>query len=265
MVHPDKNLQNPYYFVRKDIVFNISSSNPDKDPCGTHKVTYVTELKDLKKGQTYYDLHGDKQTVANDGQYGVKTNELNNTKNSEIFPGIKVTYTKQGEDSNETEDAYYYFQSLIADGDDFKNDTGFKKHTTENGQEVVLNYIPFFKKSVENDIKAAIKKGYNVKQIMQSLPHYCFNPQDLEANKLSYTYTKDKETWKYTAVVGFSNTADKKYAPFTADDIITFALEIINEQTTEFANKKLKVFDKKVKDETTLINGGENGTVQEIE
>lgn len=43
------NLQNPFYFIKDCIIFNIQGSNTEKDECGKHYKTFDTESVELKR------------------------------------------------------------------------------------------------------------------------------------------------------------------------------------------------------------------------
>lgn len=77
MITPKRGLKNPYYFIRNEIIYNISF-NQDKDKCGQQLVS------------------DDEQTNAN------------------RFPNFVVNYT---DENNEDIKVYYWLQDMIQDGD----------------------------------------------------------------------------------------------------------------------------------------------------
>ena len=121
------NLQNPFYFIKDGIIFNIQGSNTEKDECGKHYKTFDTESVELKKGTYYNDKNGNVKIAEDDGTFevGLKTDKKPETiaANKAVFPYFDVTYRYVQSGNEET--VTYWLDDLITDGDKItiNNDT----------------------------------------------------------------------------------------------------------------------------------------------
>ena len=127
---PRNKLNNPYYFVKDGVIFKINVTNDYKDPCGKHYVTYVTEEKQVEKGQSYINNKGDYVVAETTGTVNVSTGRVDEATCATTFPYFKVTDT----DSNEY---YFWLDNFIEKGDVYKS-SKFKKtiHSGETEEEV---------------------------------------------------------------------------------------------------------------------------------
>ena len=134
MIQGNKNLQNPYYFIKDNVIFKISNSNDENDICGKHYKTFDTETADVQKGQKYTDLHGDKQTATEDGQQNVSKGTDTTTQtinaNKEMFPYYEITYTYDGQ----TYKSLFWLDKFIETGD--KTETTGKKFKNKTTQQL---------------------------------------------------------------------------------------------------------------------------------
>ena len=169
MIQGNKILTNPYYFVKDNVIFNISNSNNDDDICAKHYKTYDTETVELTKGQTYVDNHGDSQIATIDGEYnvskGTDSETATVTANKGVFPYYEITYTHEGE----THTSLFWLNHLIGVGD--KTETSGKKFKNKTihkttGSETTMTYEAYFKTLVMKDIHDKIKGGVGKQQII---------------------------------------------------------------------------------------------------
>ena len=109
------NLQNPFYFIKDGIIFNIQGSNTEKDECGKHYKTFDTESVELKKGTYYNDKNGNVKIAEDDGTFevGLKTDKKPETiaANKAVFPYFDVTYHYVQSGNEET--VTYWLDDLI--------------------------------------------------------------------------------------------------------------------------------------------------------
>lgn len=193
MITPKTTLDNPYYFIKDKVVYEISKDNGGDSDCAQHKVTYLTESKPLKKGDTYYDLHGDMKKAEADGNYNVKKEEIDIEENKKIFPYFYVT-TALSEGSDRTYGLYvfnrdyFWLQSFISDGDTLDNSGKFwmNTHDRDYSFDVPENYdyntnirtMPYnvlFQYNIYNEIVRLAKLNYDTEKIKSRLPYYCFS------------------------------------------------------------------------------------------
>lgn len=237
MVTPITRLNNPYYFIKNNIVFKISYSMDNDKDCAQHKVTYVTEAKQLKKGDTYRDLHDDAKKAESNGTYQVKTNTQNNAQCATVFPYFTVNYTKSGD----TKTVYYWLQDMINDGDTVTNGKFVKNM---NGEEIpsgsTLNgYTYTLYKQLQEEIKEYVKNDNTLAQIKTKFPHWCFkNPLVNYIDDEGYTYVP-------SSVTGFT--------PLTDDELKGLMVDAINDLTTNYANSLLAIHKKQIKEDAKLV------------
>ena len=115
MITPKTTLKNPYYFFNENVLYEIKDYNDD-DNCGVHKVFFVTEEKEVKSGDTYYDVNGNKVVATEDGTVAASTGAIDEEKSLGIFPGFYVQYDVVSEELY-GQKKYYWLQDMIADGD----------------------------------------------------------------------------------------------------------------------------------------------------
>jgi len=242
MIIPKLTLDNPYYFIQDGTLFQISNTQ-DKDNCGTHKVTYVTEEKELNVGDSYYDLHGDYVKIteaSSSGKYDVKTNSLDKAACASVFPSFTVTYVDK---DNKQHTRYYWLQDMIKPGDKFTE--SFAPH----GADQNTTYITLFQDDLKNAIKEMAKKGVSIDSIKKSMPMYCFNVSALSSDDLKKTTMI--ENGKTIEVTYQSNTLGLN---LTDTSLNTLIYEALNEDVVKYANQKLLPYQKKIKPNVKLIS-----------
>lgn len=140
-------LNNPYYFIKDNIIFNISDFNTQEDPCGKHYKTFDTETRNLKKGTYYTDKNGNWKITTQDGnvQVGLKTaaKQATITANKSVFPYFDVTYQYK---DGKTETITYWLDDLITDGDKVSNGKFKNKTIHTKDTETTITYVDFYKK-----------------------------------------------------------------------------------------------------------------------
>lgn len=218
-----KTLTNFYYFLSegdKGVVYEISYAQ-DKDKCGKHLVTYITESKDLVKGEYYYDLHGDKQKAEEDDTYEVKKEDgsLNLDACKNIFPYIETKYYKAKKDENgkyikdgqgnyvkDTETLYsdtYWYQDKIEDGDTVDENGKFvmkKDHAVFVDSET---YIDDVVTANWESIVNIILSGADDKKMKDILPAYTFKGEWIDRFG-THIFIKDVTSSEETADLDFS-------------------------------------------------------------
>ncbi len=225
MLYP-KQLVNYYYFIKDNVVFNISTNN-DKHKCGKRYVEYVTEQKSVEKGEIYNDKNNTPVEAQAAGTFAVSTGVMDDVKNAAIFPNIKVS-TKN--DNDETKDYYFWFQYLISDGDT-NNGTKFVYSHKDDGD--VPDYLDVVKASINEEIEQMASKGYTLDAIKASLPWWVtgkVNEKVAIGGKLE------------------TITANQFSSNFQDSAIETLINAKINEMVTDFANIQLKKHGKKICD-----------------
>lgn len=215
-------LKNPYYFVKNNVIFEISTNNTKEDPCGKHYKTFDTETVELKKGRYYFDKNGNRKLAEQDGSFEVSLGTAKETetinKNKAVFPYFDITYTY--EESGNTETITYWLDDLISDGDEM-NGSKFQNKTihTEDG-ETTLTYIEFFKQ-----------------ECLKHMANDVVNGLTLEALKSNNPFL----------FVGAKTKINGAKATVTATTIEATDAEIMNvvkEKIKEYGDKVLKIFDK---------------------
>lgn len=162
MIQGNRILSNPYYFIKDNVIFNISNSNNEEDVCGKHYKTYDTEMVEIAKGQSYTDLHGDTKVATADGEQSVSKGSDSDastvTANKGVFPYYEITYTHE----EETTKVVFWLDKLIQVGD--KTESSGKKfknkiiHKT-SGSETSMTYEAYFKTLVLQEMHDKIKNG----------------------------------------------------------------------------------------------------------
>jgi hypothetical protein len=239
---PRTKLHNPYYYVKDNVVYNISYNldNPD-DSCAKHYVTFETESKSMKKGQYYTDLHGDRQKVAADGNVNVSTGKLDLTECEKNFPYITFTYKVEGDD-DDTFTEVLWFDNAIKAGDKISSKRFVK--TIHGETESTQDFALFYKNEVLAAIAESITKGVSVEDAKKSHPAYLFASNTFNYNKKKVTRSS------------ISSSAAANTFPIKDTEITTAVIDLINTKSTKYANGMLDNIDKKVKDtdDYTLIN-----------
>ena len=235
LITPAKTLNNPYYFISNNTIFEISFNKNGDGDCAKHKVTYETEDKFLKMGTKYCDKHGDWMVAENDGMYSVKTDKLNEPVCKVTFPHFTVTYVN--EDDAATLKVTYWLQNMIQDGDSVENEGIVESPFIMNVHSATeyTDYLTCFKYNFVEEIKRLLTKGYTIDEIKKRVPHYCFETYDYKTQ--GYTYMGEVE--------GFD--------PITDEELEQMAIDAVNENVIAYANSQLKKYCRKVVDGTDLI------------
>lgn len=188
-----KNLENFYYYLSegdKGVVYEISYVQ-DKDKCGKHLVTYMTEPKELTEGAYYYDLHGDKQKVEEAGTYQVKKEDgsLDLEACKSVFPYVEVKYYKalrdprtgayvkdgQGNYVKDTETLYidmYWYQDRIQDGDTVDDNGKFVMKPDHHVFDDSQTYIDDVESATWNTVTSLILSGADDDRLYSTAPLY---------------------------------------------------------------------------------------------
>ena len=158
MVNYSTQLVDYYYFIKTlpetttgtGVIYKISLKN-DSDECG-------------------------KRLVIRDDE----TKEIDLAKNSRRFPNVKVEYSYTKNEKEVTDTKYYWFQSLIKDGDTYTEVGGFApntEHDTDGNGTKDSTYIAIVTDSIKNDIKTYVNNGYNLDKIKERIPYWCYCQQ----------------------------------------------------------------------------------------
>lgn len=222
------NLQNPFYFIKDGIIFNIQGSNAEKDECGKHYKTFDTESVELKKGTYYNDKNGNVNIAEDNGTFEValKTDKKPETiaANKAVFPYFDVTYHYVQSGNEET--VTYWLDDLITDGDKItiKNDyVSFAKktvHGTEGDYEIP--YVEYYMKKCLDKLANDVINGMSLEQLAKN------NPLIIVGSETKFNGAK--------AVVVSSDIS------CTNDEIVAYLLGKIKEYGD---TKVLKIFDEK--------------------
>lgn len=151
MVNYSTQLVDYYYFINTNVIYKISLKN-DSDGCG-------------------------QRLIIRDGE----TQEIDLARNSSRFPNVKVeySYTKNGEEVTDTK--YYWFQSLIKDGDMYTESDGFTpnpNHDTDGDETPDTTYMAIVIDSIKKDIETYVNNGYNLDRIKERIPYWCYCKKD---------------------------------------------------------------------------------------
>lgn len=232
------NLQNPFYFIKDSIIFNIKGSNTEKDECGKHYKTFDTELVELKKGTYYNDKNGNVKIAEDDGtiEVGLKTDKNPETiaANKAVFPYFDVTYRIVQSGKEET--VTYWLDDLIADGDKITEDTGSVSfvNKTVHGNEVEqeIPYVNYYKNKCLDKLVNDVVNGMSIEQLAKNNPLIIVNTK---VNPLIMADTEIKFNGTKAIVVSSGISC-------TNDEIVDYLLGKIKEYGD---TKVLKIFDKK--------------------
>lgn len=233
------NLQNPFYFIKDGIIFNIQGSNVEKDECGKHYKTFDTELVEVKKGTYYNDKNGNVMIAEADGpiEVGLKTDKRPGTiaANKAVFPYFDVTYRYVQSGNEET--VTYWLDDLITDGDKISNNNGAVELTTK----IVSNSVRFVNKTVhgtEGDYEIPYVEYYKNK-CLDKLANDVINGMSAEQlgknNPLLIVGSETKFNGVKAVVVSSGISC-------TREEIVDYLLGKIKEYGD---TKVLKVFDEK--------------------
>lgn len=262
MTFPTNKLKNPYYFIKNNVVYEISE-NQDADNCGQHYVTYqVTSLTNedkvfVKKGDKYLDVHGTPTVAPIDGYYQVSTGKLDIEANKAVFPWICVEYKTKPED-RETKSEYLWLDYLIDDGDSFDGTkfTMNQQHAPENG-----SYVEYFREQVLDKIGLYLANGYTDVDIKRSFPDYLLAEQygeNIPENATANITVDGKKV--YLVNVTTSSENENFEMGVSEEDMFEAFYKYCNEQVIVYANRLLRKYNKKLKD--TVIVSEE--TVEDI-
>ena len=150
MVNYSTQLVDYYYFINNNVVYKISLKN-DSDECG-------------------------QRLVIRDGE----TQEIDLAGNSSRFPNVSVEYTYTNKNDEEVTDTkYYWFQSLIKDGDTYTNGVFAPNtdHDTDGDGHTDTTYIAIVTDSIKKDIETYVNNGYNLDRIKERIPYWCYCKQ----------------------------------------------------------------------------------------
>lgn len=217
MVNYSTQLVDYYYFIKTvsqttpGVVYKISLKN-DSDGCGQRLVIRDSETQEI-------DLAG----------------------NSIRFPNVNIeyTYTRNGEEVTDTK--YYWFQSLIKDGDTYTEGvfTPNTDHDTDGDGDTDSTYMAIVSDSIKKDIDTYVKNGYNLDRIKERIPYWCYCQQ-------GDTVKIDNKTVTITNV---NNGGMSEI--FTDEEITTQIKDALKEKLLVIDNNYLDDFGLKV-DETTF-------------
>ena len=239
------NLQNPFYFIKDDIIFNIQGSNTEKDECGKHYKTFDTELAELKKGTYYNDKNGNVKIAEDDGtiEVGLRTDNKPETiaANKAVFPYFDVTYRyvpSNEEEAVKEETVTYWLDDLIADGDKISKNNGddsvsfVNKSVHGNEGEQEIPYVKYYKNKCLDKLANDVVNGMSIEQLAKNNPFIIVNT---EVNPLIMADTEIKFNGAKAIVVSSGISC-------TNDEIVDYLLRKIKEYGD---TKVLKIFDKK--------------------
>ena len=149
MVNYSTQLVDYYYFINTNVIYKISLKN-DSDECGQRLVIRNGETQEI-------DLAG----------------------NSSRFPNVNIKYTYTNKNGKEVTDTkYYWFQSLIKDGDTYTNGV-FAPNTDHDtdGDGQTDTYMAIVINSIKKDIETYVNNGYNLDKIKERIPYWCYCKQ----------------------------------------------------------------------------------------
>jgi hypothetical protein len=218
-------LKNPYYFIKDGVIFNILTNNSQKDPCGKHYKTFDTEIKNVKKGTTYYDKNGNIKIAEEDGNVEVSLNTMLNeatiTANKSVFPFFEIKYKNKNED---IKTIIYWLDDYISDGDKMVNNK-FVKTIHNEDEETEITFLEFYKKECLNRMLKNVLTGMSLDNVKKSNPFLFINTK--------------------TKINGEEVTIIESDLQVTDEEIN----EIFKEKIKEYGDKILKIFNK-----TCLVN-----------
>lgn len=243
------NLQNPFYFIKDGIIFNIQGSNTEKDECGKHYKTFDTESVELKKGTYYNDKNGNVKIAEDDGTFevGLKTDKKPETiaANKAVFPYFDVTYHYVQSGNEET--VTYWLDDLITDGDKISNNNGAVELTTRTVSNSVrfvnkivhgtegdyeISYVEYYKNKCLDKLANDVINGMSLEQLAKN------NPLIIVNTKTNPLIKEDTEI-KFNGAKAFVVSSD---ISCTNDEIVAYLLGKIKEYGD---TKVLKIFDEK--------------------
>ena len=251
MTFPTNKLKNPYYFIKNNVVYEISE-NQDADNCGQHYVTFkVVSLTGndkifVKKDDRYLDVHGTPTVAPTDGYYEVNTGVLNIEQNKLVFPWICIKY-KENADSETVKEEYLWLDYMIDDGDTFDG-TKFVMNTTHAPEEG--SYVEAYKEAILAQIGLYFANGYTEEDIKRNFPEYLFAEEN---DKITVNNKK-------VYFVDVTTSADGVEMNISEEDMFEAFYKYCNEQVVAYANRLLKKHNKKLKD-TVIIS---EQTVEDI-
>lgn len=272
MITPKTTLKNPYYFFNENVLYEIKDYNDD-DNCGVHKVFFVTEEKEVKAGDTYYDVNGNKVVATEDGTVAASTGAIDEEKSLGIFPGFYVQYDVVSEELY-GQKKYYWLQDMIADGDTIDGEGKFlinQNHGNDTNKRIVpgasvtdngdigpvshdfidggsldaaggsenegnaeITYMSKFIDSVNKDLTFYTERGYSVNEIKQKMPYYVFEHEESEEILINGKKATNVQV------------SSEFFTPVSDEKLLEGAYDVINLQAMDFADSKLKKFGKKV-------------------
>jgi len=204
MVNYSSNLIDYYYFLNQSIIYRISTTN-DGDRCGK---------KIVKRGA--------------DGNIDFEANSF--------FPNIKVEYKIKPEDT-ETNTKYYWYQSLIKDGDSYTEGEGFKPNTScdiDGDGTAGGSYKNIIINSIKEDIERYAVNGLTLQQIKDRIPFWCYSNVGDTVKINGYDVT-------IVSIVNYDMSTI-----FTDDNIQEMIDEAIMEQIRKYGDSLLKKYNKRV-------------------
>lgn len=244
---PKSKLSNPYYFIKNNTVFKISSSNETKDSCGKHYVTYKTDPERMvKKGETYIDLHGDYVTAKNDATNVVSTGSIDAETSSKTFPYFKITGLSDG---NETEH-YLWLDDFITDGDVIVTDNDnvkfmrTKHSENPNDESGYVDFAEDYVNTVKEELAAAIVNGKDFDAAKRSYPPYLFVSEGdrvkIDRNVIDVSEVKSSFEIESLPIISEEGLTDTIY-------------ELLNGMVKTYANGVLKNVGMKLTDDAEAL------------
>lgn len=249
---PKSKLSNPYYFIKNNTIFKISSTNESKDSCGKHYVTYTTNPNStVLKGNTYIDEHGDYVVAEQDLTGVVSTGIVNGEASAKTFPYFKVNVSIGGENTS----YYFWLDNFITDGDVIEpaeNDdehapravtegtVKFMRSKHSEGEEgEAVDFAEDYVDSVKMEIAKSIVEGKPFDVAKRSYPQYLFAVENDEI----------KIENKTVKVTGITSSFDIKSLPIISeDDLSNSILAMVNGSVADYANGILKRVGRKLTD-----------------
>lgn len=254
---PKNKLSNPYYFIKNNTIFNISSANNTNDSCGKHYVTYTTDPDiTVSAGSTYVDLHGDYVKATTDKTGVVSTGIVDSDVSSKTFPFFKVEGTVDGEAGKQS--YYFWLDDDIEDGDvvqAVENEDDVVKfmksvHSDDPTRESEpVDFAKYYVDTVKNKIAMSIVNGKTFDAVKKGYPQYLFAKEDDEI----------KIEGKTVTVTGVTASYEPETLPIIAEEDLSETIyALINAMVVKYADSLLKNIEKKIDDEKDNLVTDEN-------
>jgi len=227
------NLENPFYFVKDNIIYNIQENNSGNDECGKHYKTFDTVSVELKKGSYYYDKNGTVKIAENDGDFEVSLNttkkESTISANKSVFPHFDVTYQYVGNDKEES--VTYWLDDLIADGDKMSGGKFVNKTVHSDNGEKEMTYVEYYKNKCLDSLANDVVNGLSISRLAKNYPFLMVNTKN---NPLINADTEIKLNGQKVIVISSDISCSN-------EEIVEYLLNKIKEYGDE---KVLNIFNK---------------------